>query len=121
MVARRQALASRNRSRLRLCRSKPFHQGLHAPAWYQPGRLAATAGNCSEVVNGSGRAAAGPDLLLDLFRTDNGRLLFTRTRTSRPVAFGEFRMSVGGTTRSVSLTSVGIILRRQHARLTARR
>src|SRR5580704_2649283 len=52
-VAGQQAFARRDRTRLRFCRSKPLHENLYAPAWYQPGRLAATAGNCSEVVNRS--------------------------------------------------------------------
>src|SRR5580704_300109 len=53
-VAGQQAFARRDRTRLRLCRSKPLHENLYAPPWYQPGRLAATAGNCSEVVNNGG-------------------------------------------------------------------
>ena len=49
-IARGQTLARRDCARMRLCRSKPLHKGLYAPSWYQPGRLAATTGNCTEAI-----------------------------------------------------------------------
>ena len=53
-VARRQTFACRDCTCLRFCRSKPLHESLCAPPWYQPRRLAATAGNRSEVIKGNG-------------------------------------------------------------------
>ena len=49
-TARGQTLARRDCARVRLCRSKPLHKSLYAPTWYQPGRLAAATGNCTETI-----------------------------------------------------------------------
>src|SRR5260370_4680080 len=82
-----EALARRDRTRLRFCRSKPLHEGLYASAWDLPRRLAATAGNYSEVLN---RRTAAVDLL-DSNPTDPGCFVFTRARTPDRVALRSTR------------------------------
>jgi AraC-like DNA-binding protein len=56
LLRRPQAFACRDRTRLRLCRSKPLHESLYASVWHHPWRLATTAGNYSEVLKECNRA-----------------------------------------------------------------
>jgi hypothetical protein len=88
-VARRQAFACRDCARVRLCRSKPLHESLCASARYQPRRLAATAGNRSEVVNENDRVATRSDLFLNSIRTDQNCFVCTRARAKPPLTSGK--------------------------------
>ena len=60
-------LARRDCAHMWLCRSKPLHKGLYAPSWYQPGRLAATTGNCTEAIKkrALGSSAVAPPAPFD--------------------------------------------------------